>query len=173
VPTTQLDSQPLIDSVMVTPPSHDPEKSAYAITIRTSRGATVGSEVTLHIITKNISDKTICHVVSSGGPSGRNLDISVRDSKGNSVQETEHGRKVHGAELNRQPWSGSVFSGRYPLRPGEVFEEKLNLAEEYDLAKPGRYSIQVLRSDIVTEEEIKSHSSAQAVKSNTTTTLIR
>lgn len=172
VPNTQLDSLP-VDSVIVTPPSHDPEKSAYAITISTSRRVKVGSEVALHITTKNTSDKTIYRVVRSGGPHGRDLDISVRDSKGDSVHETPLGRKIHGTDQNREPWSGSVFTGRYPLRPGEVIEENFNLSEEYNFSKPGRYSVQVLRSDIVTEEEIKSHLSPQAVKSNTTTTLVR
>lgn len=170
--TTQLNSPGHIDSVM-TPPLQDPEKSSYAITISASQSARVGSEVTLHITTKNISDKIIYRIVRSGGPHGRNLDISVRDSKGNPVQETEHGREIQGTELNRQPSSDSVFKERYPLRPGEVLEENLNLSEEYDFSKPGRYSIQVRRSDIVTEEEIRSHSSPQAVKSNTATTLIR
>lgn len=160
----------------ITPPSQDPDKRPYTITISTSPRASVGSEVKLHITTKNTSDGTIYHIVRAGGPPGRNLDISVRDSKGNPVQETEHGRKIHGTDPNREPWSGSVFTGRYPLKPGDVLEEELNLAEEYDFSKPGKYSVQVLRSDITTDGEIKSRSTSPlaVVKSNTITlTLVR
>jgi len=125
-----------------------------------------GSEVKLGIATKNISDQTIYHIVLTGKP-GRYLDIAIRDSKGNPVQETPHGRKVHGTELNRQPWSGSVFTGRYPIKPGETFEETINLSQEYDLSQPGTYSIQVLRSDVITEHDIKTKLNTVAVaKSN-------
>jgi len=147
-----------------------PNESSYTINIAALPSVVkAGSEVKLSIIVKNISDQIIYHVVTTGKP-GRNLDIAIRDSKGDPVQETPHGRKVHGTDPNRQPWSGSVFTGRYPLKPGETFKETINLSQEYDLSQPGTYSVQVLRSDLITERDIKAKSNAvAAVKSSTIT----
>jgi hypothetical protein len=156
-------------------PSKDPEKPSYEVTITASRRATVGSEVKLHIITKNISDKAI-YLMRLGSPPGRGLEISVRDSQGNPVQESINGRMIHGEQMihgmdqNRE--SENAFTQWYPIQPGDRVEEDLNVSAEYEFSKPGTYSIQVLRSDILTEEEINLHLSPQAVRSNTTTTLI-
>jgi len=145
-----------------------PKQESYTIAITISPTLVkTGSEVKLGITSKNISDQTIYHVVSTGTPGG-NLNIAIRDSQGNPVQETPHGRKVQGTELNRQPWSGSVFTERYPIKPGETFEETINLSQEYDLSQPGTCTIQVLRSDVITEHDIKTKSNiVTAVKSNT------
>jgi carboxypeptidase family protein len=151
-------------------PSKDPEKPPYEVTITASRRATVGSEVKLHIITKNISDKAI-YLVRLGSPPGRGLEISVRDSKGNPVQESTTGRMIPGMDQNRE--SDNTFTQRYPIQPGDRVEEDLNVGAEYEFSKPGTYLIQVLRSDILTEEEINAHLSPQGIKSNTVTTVIR
>ena len=158
-------------------PSKDPEKPSYEVTITASRRATVRSEVKLHIITKNISDKAI-YLMRLGSPPGRGLEISVRDSKGNPVQESTNGRMIHGERMihgmdqNRE--SENAFTQWYPIQPGDRVEEDLNVSAEYEFSKPGTYSIQVLRSDILTEEEINAHLSPQAVKSNAITfTIVR
>jgi hypothetical protein len=163
-----------LQSESVAPPLQESGKLPYSITISTSPRARIGSEVKLRITTKNISDETIYHISHAGGPRRRNLDISFRDREGRSVQETPLGRKLHGTDP--VPWSGSVFTARDPIKPGDVLEEDLSLTEEYNLTRLGEYLIQVLRSDIVTDEEIKSHSTRPlaVVKSNTITlTLVR
>ncbi len=108
----------------------------------------VGSEVKLDIATKNVSDRTIYVVYSTVG---RNMKIDVRDSEGNPVSETPFGLKVHGTDPKRAPFAGTVFSTRVSLKPSETSQEKLVLDKEYDLTKPGRYSIRVQRSDVLSD----------------------
>jgi hypothetical protein len=150
-------------------PSKDSDKPLYNVTIAASQTATLRSKVKLHIITKNISDKIIYRVVRSTGPPEQDFKISVR--KGNRIQQTFYGRMILGTD-HQEPWTGSVFTGRYPIQPGDVVEQDLSLGEEYGFTQPGTYSIQVLRSDILTEEEITAHLSPQAVKSNTATVTV-
>jgi hypothetical protein len=144
----------------------------YTITISTPESVIkVGSEVRLDVTTKNVSNQTI-YMFFSTAP-GRDPEIHLRDSKGNPVLETPYGQKVHGTDPNRRPFSGSVFGYQETLKPGETFEEKLNLSEEYDLSKPGEYTIQVRRHDVLSEDDLKSKSRTVAfVKSNTITITI-
>jgi hypothetical protein len=145
------------------------QQPAYIVTVAASPTVVkAGSDVKLTITIKNVSDLTIYHIVNSGKP-GRNWQILVLDSQGNSANETSNGRKIHGNDPSQHPWSGSVFSGRYPIKPGETFQQTLDLTSEYDLTKPGIYSIQVLRSDVFTEDDIKTGKLGTAVKSNTIT----
>lgn len=114
----------------------------YTITIAASPTvANAGSHVKLTITTKNVSDQIVYHLVASGKP-GRNLDIAVLDTQCNQVIETPYRRKLHGSEPHEHPWGGSVFVGRYAIKPGQSFEEIVDLSKEYDLTQPGTYSIQ-------------------------------
>ena len=146
------------------------EPAFFSVTISTP-GSEVktGSAVELTITTKNISAQNIYHIVTAGGPPGRSLQIDLRDSGGNPVLETPYGRKAHGKD--RGPWHGSSFVERVLVKPGETFDEKVDLSKEYDLSRAGTYTIQVQRSDLVSDEQRKSHSKmiANIVKSNTIT----
>ena len=162
-PNVEVLDVPRFSGPMPMPSTKDPEKPFYEVTITTSQRATVRSEVKLHIITKNISDKAIYLV----RPPGRGLEISVRDSQGNPVQESTNDSRFWSMPFIIS--SENAFTQRYPIQPGDRVEEDLNVSAEYEFSKPGTYSIQVLRSDILTEEEINAHLSPQAVKSNTAT----
>jgi len=107
-----------------------------------------GSEVNLDIMTKNVSDRTLYIVYSTAG---RNMKLDVRDSESNPVSETPFGLKVHGTDPKRTPFAGTVFSTRVALKSGEVSQERLTLDKEYNLTKPGKYSIRVQRSDILSD----------------------
>jgi hypothetical protein len=144
------------------------EPAFFSVTISTP-GSEVktGSVVELTVTTKNISAQNIYHGFVAGGPPGRSVEIDLRDSGGNPVLETPYGRKAHGKD--RRPWSGSSFVERVLLKPGETFDEKVDLSKEYDLSRAGTYTIQVQRSDLVSDEQLKSHSKmgiANTVKSN-------
>ena len=80
---------------------------------------------------------------------------------------TEYGLKINGLE----PPQGEPGPGGYApsarktvfglLGPDKAIVEKMALSKEYDLSKPGKYSIQALRSDGKTD-----------VKSNTITVTV-
>ena len=149
------------------------QRPAYTVTVFASPTVVkAGSDVKLTITIKNVSDATIYHIVISGKP-GRNWWILVRDNQGKSVYETSNGRKIHGNDPSQHPWSGSVFSGRYPIKSAETFQQTIDLSNEYDLTKPGTYSIQVMRSDVFTEDDIKMGKSGTPVKSNIVTLDVR
>jgi hypothetical protein len=147
------------------------EPAFFSVTISTPGSEVkIGSTVELTITTKNISAQNIYHGFVAGGPPGRSVDIDLRDSGGNPVLETPYGRKAHGKD--RKPWSGSSFVERVLVKPGETFDEKVDLSKEYDLSRAGTYTIQVQRSDLVSNEQLKSHAKmgiGNTVKSNTIT----
>lgn len=111
-----------------------------------------GSEVELDIATKNISGRDVYHHVTTLGST---LKITARDSKGNPVPMTPYGLKIHGMDPKNPPVIISVASFRMPLKPGEVFNEKIALSKEYDLSKPDKYTVQVLRDDVLSESDKK------------------
>jgi hypothetical protein len=142
------------------------EQPSCSISISTPESPIkAGLEVKLDITTKNVSDRTI-YLVYSTVP-GRNMRIDVRDSEGNPVSETPYGLKVHGTDPKRVPFSGTMFSTRVPVKPGETYEEKLVLSKEYDMSRPGRYSIRVQRSDVLNDTN-----TVTFVKSNTITVIV-
>jgi hypothetical protein len=133
-----------------------PAEPWFSVTIDTPEATvTVGLDVKLKVIFTNNTGKDIHY--SAGGParSGPAFDINVRDAEGNPVPETLYGLKLHGKDPH--PWSGSVFSAT--LHPGKTIEEEVSLSKEFDLSKPGKYTVQVQEKNPV----------FQTVKSNVLT----
>lgn len=98
-----------------------------------------GSDVKFKVTFTNDTRKDLHYAVGGPGRGGPPFDINVRDAKGNPVPETSYGLKMHGKDP--RPWSGSVFNAT--SHPGEAIELDLILSKEYDLSKPGKYTVQV------------------------------
>ena len=133
----------------------------FSVAISTPRPvATIGAAVKLKIIFTNKTSEDIRYGAGGPGRGGPVFDLDVRDGEGKPVSETPRGLILHGKDP--RPWSGSSFSTA--AHPGETIEEELVLNEEYDLSKPGKYTVQLRERN----------PKLQAVKSNTVTfTLVR
>ena len=80
------------------------------------------------------------------------MDIQVRDSEGKPVAETEYGKTIHARSIEAPPVdrNGPGVPTRGPrggaiamaLRPGETLTEESDLTKEFDLSRPGKYTVQ-------------------------------
>ena len=75
-----------------------------------------------------------------GGTLLHGSDLHVLDSRGKPVPETERGMRLHGTH----PKVPKIVSGLSapPLKPGESVEQEEDLNEQFDLQKPGNYTVQ-------------------------------
>lgn len=137
-------------------------KPAFSIALSTPRSVVeVGSPLMLGFACTNTSG----HDIVIGSPAL----ISVLDSDGKSVPETPYGRKVHGTEPRPVPppevgpphgvpgESGGGL-GPLPMRPGETIRSpRSDLSREYDLSRPGTYTIQARRADFYSGTVVESN----------------
>jgi hypothetical protein len=133
-----------------------PPEPWFSVSISTPKPVVkVGIDVRLRVVLTNNTDKDIRYGVGGPGRGGPAFDLDVCDSESKPVSETPRGLTLHGKDP--RPWSGSIFSTA--AHPGDKIEEELVLNEEYDLRKPGKYTVQLLERN----------PKFQAVKSNTVT----
>jgi hypothetical protein len=119
----------------------------------------LGSPVPLKLVLTNISNHDIWF--SGFNVSGpvfkqvplRQIDIQVRDSDGKLVAETEFGKTIHGRSVERpqveppdpskpgKPLPGPPRDVFMISQPGETLAEESDLSKEFDLSKPGRYTV--------------------------------
>ena len=85
----------------------------------------------------------------------RQMDIQVRDAEGKPVAETEYGKTIHARSLRPPRISDSKTPGKLTggpiggaimtaLQPGGTVTEESDLCKEFDLSKPGTYTVQAL-----------------------------
>lgn len=116
-------------------------KPAFTITISTPESVVdAGSNVKITITMTNTSDRDVFY-----GSGTEPVEIRVLDSDGKSVAETPKGMKIHGTEPNRQPHSGS--NDRLFLKPGTALSWYRIVSNEFDMKKPGNYTILAQRKD--------------------------
>lgn len=97
----------------------------------------------------------------------RDIDVQVRDSSGDLVPETEYGKTAHGRSLklpegvrqSSRPGVGhggsNAIMGGIP--PGETYVEDADLNKEFELTKPGKYTVRGLRKDPRTGQTVLSN----------------
>jgi hypothetical protein len=137
-------------------PTTPPAEPWFSVTISTPNASVrAGSDVKLNIVLANTTGKDLHSGYGGPGRDGPVFDIDIRDSRNVAVPETPFGLTLHGK--NPHPFAGSVFSA--PSHPGEPIKEELILSKEYDLSKPGKYTVQVRER----------HPVFQTVKSNVIT----
>jgi hypothetical protein len=134
-------------------PAIPPAEQWFSVTISTPEASVrAGSDVKLNVVLTNNTGKDLHSGYGGPGRNGPVFDLDIRDSKNKAVPETPFGLTTQGKNLH--PFSGSAFSAT--SHPGETIKEELNLSKEYDLSKPGKYTVQVRER----------HPVFQAVKSN-------
>jgi hypothetical protein len=128
----------------------------FTVTISMPRTVvTIGTDVKLKVVLTNKTAEDIRYSGPGPGRGGPVFDLDVRDGEGKPASETPRGLTVHGKDP--RPWSGSIFSTA--AHPGEKIEEEVVLNEEYNLGKPGKYTVQLRERN----------PKFQAVKSDTVT----
>ena len=133
-----------------------PAEPWFSVTISAPKAsASVRSDVKMKITFANNTGKDLHYGAGGPGRDGPVFDIDIRDGNGKVAPETSYGLKMHGKGPGS--FSGSVFSAT--VHPGETTEDEVNLSKEYDLSKPGKYTVQVKERNPV----------FQAMKSNTLT----
>jgi len=131
-----------------------PAEPKFSLTIKTAQGTVkVGSDVVVEAEMKNISAEDVFYSVFTGrgdGPVASGFTWEILNSKGKPVPFTEYGLKLNRPEPELGPGGYVPAAGKTIfglLGPGKAIVEKMALSKEYDLSKPGKYSIQALRSD--------------------------
>ena len=119
----------------------------------------LGSPVQLKLVLTNTSGHDVWLSMSNvNWPVFRNvalrkIDIQVRDGDGKPTAETEYGRTIHRRSVEKP--APSELDPSRPLRggglPHDVFTvllpertltEESDLSKEFDLSKPGKYTVQ-------------------------------
>lgn len=131
-----------------------PAEPKFSLTIKTAQGTVkVGSDVVVEAEMKNISAEDIFYSRLTGrgpGPFPSGFTWEILNSEGKPVPFTEYGLKINRPEPELGPGGYVPAAGKTIfglLGPGKAIVEKMALSKEYDLGKPGKYSIQALRSD--------------------------
>lgn len=131
--------------------AQQPANTAPRISIAIKTSQTVvktGSDVVVQVEMKNISQVDVPDGAPLADGPTTSFQWEVRDSSGKQVAMTDYGlRANHLDSPNGVPrvWAGSFFSA--PLAPGKVITQTLALTKEYDLSKPGKYTVQASRGD--------------------------
>jgi hypothetical protein len=90
----------------------------------------------------------------------------LRDGEGRPIAETEYGKTIHGRSVRQSQRAehdmpGVPGGGRTGvagvLVAGETFKETSDLSKEFDLRKPGTYTLRAFRKDGVTSQTIYSN----------------
>jgi hypothetical protein len=126
---------------IITAQGSQPVEPWFSVTItRPKVSVSVGSDVKLKVVFVNNTEQDIRYSGAGGpGRGGPGFDIDIRDSGGKPAPETPYGLKMHGKDTSWR--GGSVFAGT--AHPGDKIEEELILSKEFDMSKPGDYTVQV------------------------------
>jgi len=141
---------------------------AFSIAISVPQDVvTRGSKVKVKITLKNTSNHDIVIPRSNAEDQGVfHNKITVRDEEGNLVAD----KAAVAARTDKNKDTGSELTNltmetviNFTLKPGESLKDGIKLSEFYDLSKPGKYSIEVERTDDITKAVVKSNTITLAV----------
>jgi hypothetical protein len=120
-----------------------------------------GDQVVLTAVTTNTSDHEV-RFARSFAPREEvsDYDIDIKDSEGQTPPLTEAYSR-----LREHPTARWGSYSTYALLPGKSFEEELIVTKLYDLNRPGKYTVSVLRGQRPTWQT----QGKAAVRSNTIT----
>lgn len=128
-------------------------KPPFSITISTPHDVVkAGEPVSVDITLSNISSRKIFfHSYHSPDPDKilATYGIEVRDSRGDRVLRSQRRAKEF------PPWI--EHSIVYSLEPGKTTNDRLEIGEVQDISKPGKYTIQLQRSEYETKIAVKSN----------------
>ncbi len=109
----------------------------------------------MNIVMTNTSGKDIHYGQPLSVKWAMLFDVHILDGANKLVPETAYGRQLHGTDRNPASLGGSVFSAQ--VAPGKTVEQQLMLNKEYEIERPGKYTIQVERFDAVSGITVKSN----------------
>jgi hypothetical protein len=95
----------------------------------------IGADLKVEVTMTNISDHDVSYRANLAGGS-LPFEIVVHDATGNKVPRTPKGLSVLGND-------GSAILIR--IHPGETIHRDLLLNEDFDLNRPGKYTVQAMR----------------------------
>jgi hypothetical protein len=115
--------------------SSQPGQATFSLTISTPQNTVrVGSDVKLEITMTNTSDQDIFYGADLGGKV-QPFAVDVRDTSGNLVPKRP--RK------DKEPRGGSFLL--IPIHPAKSIKREWILNKDFDISKPGRYTVQAKR----------------------------
>ena len=117
----------------------------------------VGSVTTVNVVLTNTSNHEIATFRLLGW--GRGYEVDVRNTQGKRPRDAREvlAEKNKGAKgpIRTMIRGGSVRTVR--LQPGQSMRDEINLTQMYDLSEPGKYTIQVQRTDDESKTVAKSN----------------
>jgi hypothetical protein len=118
--------------------------------------ARVGVSVVVKVTLTNTSTHAV-HLAYMFALRGEMYRIDVRDAENHRPRPAKPQTWIgaNGRRVTRTNVGGSV--GVLDLRPGQTLTDDYPLNDHYDLAQPGRYTIQVSRFDEETKTWVKSN----------------
>jgi hypothetical protein len=137
------------------------KQPSFSVTIGTAQEAVKpGSTVMVQILYKNTSDHAITLPRSPSPEQGEFLNvIEMRDQMNKRAAETDYGKC-----LRESGGEGDMTVVVFTLQPGETLKDGVLLNKMYDLSRPGKYTIQVLKTDPDNRTTAKSNKLTITVK---------
>lgn len=147
------------------------QQATFSITISAPDSVAMSSKLKIDIACKNVSDHQIpSSKAGFGGPWDYTVDVRLGVSE--PVPLTEYSKILQGIdtgeskrtlspEERRREFRRHVTSGSTIIQflaPGETQKDEIPVSKLYDLSKPGRYTIQIQRTDPETKLVVKSNS---------------
>ena len=116
-----------------------------------------GAKIAVEVVLTNTSNKEIFVSRDAGFQAEMDYKIEVLDRDGKRPPETRYLRAVRGEDTGHPSMVVTGDYGNFPLKPGEATKDTTNLAELFDLSRPGEYVIHVGRIDPMSKATVKSN----------------
>lgn len=127
-------------------------KPSFAIIISTQhKEVAVGTPLLVRATMTNTS----AHVIGGGTSMGTAMHIMIFDSEGKEVPEAPELSKKQAKEPGLMPRTGTIFTAA--VKPGRPYTEIFDVTEDYDLSRPGKYTIQAQKWDGFSKSRVKSN----------------
>jgi hypothetical protein len=139
-----------------------PSSASFSLAVSLPQtSASAGSPVHLDMTVTNISGHKITFVLGCRDA----YDFDIRDDRGHSANETEKGMMAHmrfpkGMDPQKIAQAASTACLTvvgHDVEAGKSYDDQVNVADYYDLSKPGRYTIQAQVVDPETKILVKSN----------------
>ncbi len=127
---------------------------SFSLTISAKTAIQQGSDVKIRIALTNTSTRKLSVLHEKANEIGElvGFSLDVRDTNNIQVPLTAYGKAYYNHEL------ALVVAPYYAdVQPGQTLEDWIVVSKLYDLSKPGKYAIQVQRTDEDTSLVIKSN----------------
>jgi hypothetical protein len=137
--------------------SQQPPSPTFSISLHAAQStAIVGAPVKMDITLTNTSKSVIVVAQDKSRKGDFTYAISVRDAAQKEAPWTDYHRALNG-ESTTTPMIIVSGGGPHRLEPGESMVDTLEINDLYDLRMPGKYTVQVERTDSASKNLVKSN----------------